>query len=49
LLFNSKSEYKRCAVSGLTTKIGDNNYKKWEKDLEKENVDLIQKKKKKDL
>ena len=37
-LLNSKSEYNRCAVPRLTTKIGDSHYRKWEEDLEKEKM-----------
>ena len=35
-LLNSRSEYNRCAVPRLTSKIGDNQYKKYEKEIEEE-------------
>ena len=35
-LLNSRAEYNRCAVPRLSTKIGDNNYKKFEKEMEKD-------------
>ena len=35
-LLNSRSEFNRCAVPRLSTKIGDSNFKKYEKDLEAE-------------
>ena len=35
-LLNSKSEYNRCAVPRLTTKIGENHYKKYEKEMEQD-------------
>ena len=35
-LLNSRSEYNRCAVPRLSTKIGENEYKKWEEDNETE-------------
>ena len=31
-LLNSKSEYNRCAIPRLTSKMGENLYKKWEED-----------------
>ena len=31
LLLNSRADYNRCAVPRLTTKIGESQYKKWEK------------------
>ena len=36
-ILNSKSEYNRCALPRLTTKIGENDYKKWE-DKQKEDA-----------
>ena len=41
-LLNSKSEYNRCAVPRLTTKIGDSHYRKWEEDLEKEKIKKLE-------
>ena len=35
-LLNSKGEYDRSAVPRLTSKMGDNQYKKWEEKEEKE-------------
>ena len=35
-LLNSRSEYNRCAVPRLTCKLGDNAYKKYEKEIELE-------------
>ena len=45
-LLNSKSEYNRCALPRLATKIGDNLYKKWEEEdkEEKRKEELIQSK-----
>ena len=37
-LLNSKAEYNRCAVPRLTTKIGENDYKKWEEKSNEENL-----------
>ena len=35
-LLNSKSEYNRCALPRLATKIGENDYKKWEENNKEE-------------
>ena len=35
-LLNSKAEYNRCAVPRLTTKIGEKDYEKYEKNIEEE-------------
>ena len=35
-LLNSRAEYNRCAVPRLTTKIGEKDYKKWERKNEEE-------------
>ena len=35
-ILNSKSEYNRCSIPRLSTRLGDNEYKKYEKGLEEE-------------
>jgi hypothetical protein len=35
-LLNSRAEYNRCAIPRITTKIGDTNYKRYEKEIEQE-------------
>ena len=35
-LLNSRAEYNRCAIPRLSSKIGENDYKKWEKEGERE-------------
>ena len=37
-ILNSRSEYNRCALPRLTTKVGENHYKRWEKDLNEEKM-----------
>ena len=45
-LLNSKSEYNRCAIPRLTSKIGEHEYKKWEEDdrEEKRKEEMIEEK-----
>ena len=35
-LLNSRAEYNRCAIPRLSYKIGEKEYKRWEKEGEKE-------------
>ena len=41
-LLNSKSEYNRCAIPRLTTKIGEKMYQKWEKNEKEEKIKEVE-------